>query len=57
MKDFGSGAFCFLKVQCHPEHSRFSGGAKDLPLKQLRASAKLHHYQDFDLLCVSVSLW
>ena len=30
---------------CHPERSRFSGVAKDLPLNRPNALAKLHHYQ------------
>ena len=28
----------------HPERSRFSGGAKDLPLTRPNAQAKLRHY-------------
>jgi hypothetical protein len=40
--------FGFLPMG-HPERSRFSGGAKDLSLYQLRARAKMHHYRfNFD---------
>jgi hypothetical protein len=34
-------------IRRHPERSRFSGGARDLPLLRPNAYAKLHHYQPF----------
>ena len=34
-------------AQCHPERSRFSGVAKDLPLNRHRASAKPRHNMGF----------
>ena len=41
----GSGAVCLSFTRlCHPERSRFSGLAKDLPLNRPTAQAKLHHY-------------
>jgi hypothetical protein len=43
---FGSGAVRLLHDDCHPERSRFSGVAKDLPLSRRDAKAKLHHYRN-----------
>jgi hypothetical protein len=43
----GSGAVAFLIVEepwRHPERSRFSGEARDLPRIDTRVSTKLHHY-------------
>jgi hypothetical protein len=37
---FGSGAVQLLNRLCHPERSRFSGVAKDLPLDWLIAQAQ-----------------
>src|SRR5271154_3147473 len=40
----GSGAVWFSTRKCHPERSRFSGGAKDLLLNRLVTFVKLHQY-------------
>ena len=45
-----SGAVRCFQLRCHPERSRFSGEAKDLPFHRHRASAKRH------LRCVALSL-
>src|SRR5208283_5849744 len=45
----------FFRRRRHPERSRFSGGAKDLPLNWPGASAKLHHYRLCRMLVLTMA--
>jgi hypothetical protein len=47
--------FGLSTLRRHPERSRFSGEAKDLPLKRLGAQAKLHHHLPNSLTCFAHS--